>query len=203
MPTRQSPKTAVRVAIYSRVSTDTQDAENQSVQLREFAARQGWQLVAEYRDIESGAKADRPEFKRMLDDASRRKFDLLLFWALDRLSREGVLQTLTYLNRLENYGIGFRSYTEQFFDSCGPFKDAVISIMATLAKQERIKRSERTKAALARIKASGKRLGRPRVTLDLAKIAALREAGASYKAIARKLGIGVGTAYRAVSKVRP
>ncbi|MGH9716777.1 MAG: recombinase family protein [Candidatus Acidiferrales bacterium] len=193
----------MRVAIYSRVSTDTQDAENQSVQLREFAARQGWQLVAEYRDIESGAKADRPEFKRMLDDASRRKFDLLLFWALDRLSREGVLQTLTYLNRLENYGIGFRSYTEQFFDSCGPFKDAVISIMATLAKQERIKRSERTKAALARIKASGKRLGRPRVTLDLAKIAALREAGASYKAIARKLGIGVGTAYRAVSKVRP
>jgi len=78
-----------RVAIYARVSTDKQDTENQAVQLREFARRQGWQVVREYVDYESGAKADRAEFRQMFEDASRRKFDLLLFWALDRLSREG------------------------------------------------------------------------------------------------------------------
>lgn len=179
----------MKIAIYLRVSTDKQETENQAVQLREFAAKQGWHIVREYCDYESGAKADRPEFKKMFEDASRRKFDLLLFWSLDRLSREGVLQTLTYLNRLESYGIGFRSYTEQFFDSCGPFKDAVISIMATLAKQERVKRSERTRAGLARVKAAGKALGRPRLTIQPSEIVRLRNTGLSGRAIARQLGI--------------
>ena len=88
----------------------------------------------------------------------------MLFWALDRLSREGVLETLQHLNRLESYGVGFRSYTEPFFDSCGVFKDAVISILATLATQEQVKRSERTKAGLAVARA--KQLGRRRLTID-------------------------------------
>lgn len=186
----------MRIAIYLRVSTDKQETENQAVQLREFAAKQGWTISREYCDYESGAKADRTEFKQMFEDASRRKFDLVLFWAIDRLGREGVLQTLTYLNRLESYGIGFRSYTEQFFDSCGPFKDAVISIMATLAKQERVKRSERTRAGLARVKASGKALGRPRLTIQPSEIARLRNTGLSGRAIARQLGISEGTVRR-------
>ena len=151
-PILQHPRTA----LYLRVSTDKQETENQAIQLREFAARQGWQIVHEYCDYETGSKGDRAEFQRMFEDASRRKFDLLLFWALDRLSREGVLETLQHLNRLTSYGIAWRSYTEQFFDSCGPFRDAVIAIMATLAKQERIRRAERTKAGLARVRAAGK-----------------------------------------------
>src|SRR5271156_5769020 len=151
----------MNIAIYARVSTDKQDTENQLVQLREFAAMQGWKVTREYTDYESGSKSDRAQFQQMFADASRRKFDLVLFWALDRLSREGVLETLQHLNRLTSYGVGFRSFTEQFFDSCGIFKDAVIAIMATLAKQERVKRSERTKAGLARVKAAGKALGRP------------------------------------------
>ena len=150
-----------RVGIYLRVSTDKQETENQAIQLREFAAKQGWQIVREYTDYETGSKSDRTAFKQMFEDASRRKFDLLLFWALDRLSREGVLETLQHLNRLTSYGVAWRSFTEQFFDSCGPFRDAVIAIMATLAKQERVKRSERTKAGLARVRAAGKALGRP------------------------------------------
>jgi DNA invertase Pin-like site-specific DNA recombinase len=102
-----------------------------------------------------------------------------------------VLQTLQYLNRLVSYGVCYKSYTEQFFDSCGVFKDAVISILATLAKQERVKRSERTKAGLARVKATGKALGRP-ARLNgqhTAQIAALRAQGQSLRAIGRKLGI--------------
>src|SRR2546429_244115 len=107
----------MRVAIYARVSTDKQDNENQLLQLRDFAAQQGWQVVREYVDYETGSKSERAEFKRMFEDASRRRFDLLLFWALDRLSREGVLETLQHLNRLTSYGVGYRSFTEQYFDS--------------------------------------------------------------------------------------
>jgi predicted site-specific integrase-resolvase len=122
----------MRIAIYARVSTKDKgrDTGNQLVQLREFASKQGWLIVREFVDRETGSKSDRAQFQAMFEDASRRQFDLLLFWALDRLSREGVLETLQHLNRLTSYGVGFRSFTEQYFDSCGIFKDAVISILA-------------------------------------------------------------------------
>ena len=143
-------------ALYFRFSTDKQETENQARVLREFASKQDWRIVHEYCDYESGAKAERSALRQMFEDASRRKFDLLLFWSLDRLSREGVLPTLQHLNRLTGYGVAWRSFTEQFFDSCGPFREAVIAIMATLAKQERVKRSERTKAGLERVRAAGR-----------------------------------------------
>ena len=101
-----------------------------------------------------------------------------------------VYQTLQHLSRLEDYGVGFRSFTEPYFDSCGVFKDAVIAIMATLAKQERVKRSERTRAGLARVKASGKILGRPaRITTHKAEVIRLKASGQSARAIGRALGI--------------
>lgn len=189
----------MNVAIYCRVSTDKQETENQAAQLRQFAAKQGWNVVGEYCDYESGSKADRPEFQRMFVDASRRRFDLVLFWALDRLSREGVYQTLQHLNRLESYGVGFRSFTEPYFDSCGVFKDAVIAIMATLAKQERIKRAERTKAGLARVRAAGKRLGRPRIAVNVPEAQRLKATGMSGRAIASKLGVSEGSIRRALT----
>ena len=126
----------------------------------------------------------------MFNDASQRKFDLVLFWALDRLSREGAYQTLQHLNRLESYGVGFRRSRSHYFDSCGVFKDAVIAIMATFAKQERVKRSERTRAGLARVKASGKILGRPAsVAAHKAEMIRLKASGQSSRAIGRALGI--------------
>jgi DNA invertase Pin-like site-specific DNA recombinase len=156
----------MRVAIYARVSTGKQDTENQAAQLREFASGQGWDVVAEFTDVVSGMKDERqrPQFKRMFESASRREFDLVLFWALDRFSREGVLPTLHHLQRLDGYGVAWRSFTEQYLDSTGVFKDAVISIMATIARQENIRRSERIRAGLARTKAQGTKLGRPRVS---------------------------------------
>jgi DNA invertase Pin-like site-specific DNA recombinase len=187
----------MKIAIYTRVSTDKQETENQAIQLREFAAKQGWLIVREYCDYESGAKADRPEFKQLFADASRRRFDLVLFWALDRLSREGVYQTLQHLNRLESYGVGFRSFTEPYFDSCGVFKDAIIAIMATLAKQERVKRSERTRAGLARVRAAGRNLGRPRsIRATSDDVARLRAAGHSYRHVARELGVSLRSVQR-------
>lgn len=181
----------MKIALYLRVSTDKQETENQAVQLREFAAKQGWQTVREYCDYESGSKSDRAEFQRMFADASRRKFDLVLFWALDRLSREGVLKTLQYLQQLNSYGVGWRSFTQQYLDSTGMFRDAIIGILAALAQQERVQRAERTKAGLARVRAAGKRLGRP-VKLNgqhTAAIARLRSQGLSLRAVGRQLGI--------------
>src|SRR5229473_646425 len=172
--------TAIPVSQSTRESAPkTKEVENQLRQLREFAAAQGWTISREYIDHETGKTDDRAEFQAMFSDASQRKFDVLLFWALDRLSREGVLETLQHLNRLTSYGVGYRSFTEQYFDSCGIFKDAVIAIMATLAKQERVKRSERTKAGLERVRAAGKRLGRPTKLngQHTAQIAALRAQG--------------------------
>ena len=133
----------------------------------------------------------------MFADASKRKFDLVLFWALDRFFREGVLDTLQHFNRLESYGVSYKSYTEPFFDSCGVFKDAVVAIMATLAKQERVKRAERTRAGLAVARAKGKVLGRPvTVTTSRDEIVRLRAQGQSLRAIGRSLGISVRSVRR-------
>jgi DNA invertase Pin-like site-specific DNA recombinase len=118
-----------------------------------------------------------------------------LFWALDRLSREGVLETLQHLNRLTGYGVGYRSFTEQYFDSCGIFKDAVISIIATVAKQERVRLSERVKAGLDRTRARGTRLGRPPVSVSAAQVRELRAAGKSFQQISSELNISKSAAH--------
>src|ERR1039458_4392759 len=118
------------VALYCRVSTSKQTNENQLPELRAFAERQGWTVVKEYVDTITGSgKRKREAFDDMMDAASRHEFDLLLFWKLDRFSRAGVRQTLVYLTKLDGWNVGWRSFQEQWFDSCGPFKDAVISIM--------------------------------------------------------------------------
>lgn len=126
--------------IYSRVSTTKQETENQLAQLREFARVTDWQVEAEmdYVDQVTGTHSDRAQFKRMFEDASKRRFDVLLFWSLDRLSREGALETLQHLNRLTCYGVQWRSLTEQYLDSTGMFREAVISILAVVAKQEQV-----------------------------------------------------------------
>jgi DNA invertase Pin-like site-specific DNA recombinase len=189
-----------RVAIYSRVSTKDkgQDCENQLRQLRAFAETQGYTIVSEFVDYASGKTSEREAFAEMFAAASRRGFDVLLFWSLDRLSREGVLATLQHLQRLTGYGVGYRSYTEQFLDSCGPFKDAVISILATIGKQERIRLSERTVAGLERARALGRIGGRPKVVCDRHKVLALRDAGRSLGQIALDLRLSKTTVARII-----
>ena len=188
----------MKAAIYARVSTKDQDNQNQLLQLRQFAGSQDWEVTAEYCDEVSGSTSQRPQFVKMFEDASRHRFDVLLFWSLDRLSREGVLETLQHLNRLTGYGIGWRSYTEMYLDSTGIFRDAVIGILATVAKQERVRRSERTRAGLERARAKGVILGRKRVTVDSEVIQRLRSIGLSWNAIATKTGIKRSTCQRAL-----
>ena len=126
---------------------------------------------------------------------------MLLFWSLDRLSREGALETLQHLNRLTGYCVQWRSLTEQYLDSTGMFREAVISILAVVAKQERIRLSERTRAGLERARREGKSLGRPRVEVDPAVIREMRAGGLSWGAISRKTGVARATCQRALNLV--
>lgn len=189
----------LRAALYARVSTTDQGqtAETQLVPLRELAARQGWQVVAEFVDEASGARHDRPALKAMLAAAARREFDVLVFWSLDRLSRQGALPTLELLDQLSRCGVAWRSCTEPYLDSAGPFGEAIIALLASLARQERLRIQERVWAGLERVRREGKRLGRPRRVFDRLAVVELRRQGLSWREVARRLGISTGTARRA------
>lgn len=144
-------------ALYIRVSTTKQDAYNQEYELKAYCDKQGYAVFHTYMDIISGATTNRPEYDLMYQHAHRKLFDVVVFWDLSRFSRAGTLYTLQKLKELENLGIDWESYTEPYFKSAGQFKDIVISILATIAKLEREKISERTKAGLAHAKNVGKR----------------------------------------------
>jgi len=124
----------------------------------------------------------------MMLAASKREFDVLLFWKLDRLSREGVRRTLVHLTQLDGWGVRWRSFQEPFFDSCGVMRDVVISIMATLAEQERINISDRTKAGLQRARRAGQRLGRAPIQIDMKTFRRMRAKGHSLRDVAEALG---------------
>src|ERR1035438_6888778 len=195
-------KDAPSVALYARVSTRDkgQDVTNQLRQLREFCRKQEWKIVTEYTDRASGKHSDRERFQAMFAAASRREFDLVLFWSLDRFSREGTVETLQHLQRLTSYGVAWRSFTEQYLDSTGIFKDAVIGILAAVAKQGRVRLSERVHAGLERAKAQGRVGGRPRIRRDRDRdakiIRQMRAEGDSYGEIADALGRSKADVYR-------
>jgi len=194
----------MKVALYARVSTKDkgQDTENQLSQLRAYAAKMDYNIFAEYEDSISGSgKLIRPMFDLMFENARKRKFDLLLFWSLDRLSREGVLETLNYLKKLNDYKVDWKSYTEQYLDSTGIFKEAIISIIATIAKQERIRLSERVKAGLEIARGKGKEIGRPKVIFRRDRALELRQAGQSIRSIGRLLGVSATVVARELGSV--
>ena len=194
----------MRIALYARVSTKDkgQDYENQLRELREFVARKasdGWVLAQEYVDRASGKTADRAAFQRLFEDASRRQCDLVLFWSLDRFSREGVLETLQHLQRLSSHGVEWFSYREEYLRSIGVFKEAVIAIFACIAKQERVRLSERVQAGLSRARAQGKVLGRPRPAVRSERVLQLRKRGLSMREIAAETGVSAMTIQRLIS----
>jgi DNA invertase Pin-like site-specific DNA recombinase len=192
-----------RTAIYARVSTsDRQETLNQLRELRELCARDSQlELVGEYTDQESGRSGQRDAFRRLFADAHQRRFDLVLFWSLDRFSREGALATLNYLQQLESYGVGFRSFTERYLDSTGVFKEAIIAILATLAKQESMRLSERVKAGMARARAEGKHVGRAALDPVLReRIQKLAAADTPKAAIARTLRIDRATVQKYLNR---
>ena len=182
----------MRCIIYARVSTEDQTVENQLRELKEYASRQQWQVINELTDTASGGKSveERSGLKEVFNLARKKKYDVLLFWSLDRFSREGSRKTLEYLTRLDDYGVKWHSYTEEYISSLGIFADAIISLMACLAKQERLRISERTKAGMARAAAAGKNIGRPKTALEIIERAKqLREKGLSFAAIGKEMNL--------------
>lgn len=182
---------AKRVAIYARVSTRKQDTENQVPVLREFAKQQGWDVVEEFVDVISGSgKKTRPEFEKMMLAASQKQFDVVLFWALDRFSREGIVKTISYLEQFQQWNVGWRSYMQPFLDTGNEMVNGIVlSVLAAVAKQERITISERTLAGLRRARKEGKVLGRPTADIDMAKVQNRRLQGESLRSIAADMGV--------------
>jgi len=196
----------MRVAYYLRVSTESQELDNQRTEILPFIDRRGWKLVHTFEDVMSGRKSekDRPGFAAMLKAAHQRKFDIVVFWALDRLTREGTRATLNYLQRLESKGVDYVSYQEQWLDSTGPFKDVMISMFATLAKQERARISERTIAGLKVARAKGRVLGRPALPEETVQKVLLlnRHAGIGARKIAERTGFPLGTVNAILTRSR-
>jgi DNA invertase Pin-like site-specific DNA recombinase len=186
----------MKIAIYARVSKDSSDNTNQLLILRDFCQKMNYEIYNEYVDIVSGGSSIRPEFDHMMQDASKHKFSMLLFYALDRLTREGTRRTIHYLQMLDDYNVTYKSYTEQYIDSSGIFKDVIIALLSTLAKQERIRISERVKAGLEKSRQQGRIGGRP--AMDSAKIEKIRKmkiAGMSIISISKELRISRGSIY--------
>jgi DNA invertase Pin-like site-specific DNA recombinase len=190
----------MRVAIYARVSTDDkgQDPENQLRELRAWCANSGHTITREYVERESGRKGaeKRKQFAALFDDAAKKKFDFALFWALDRFSREGMAQTIVHLQRLTSYGITFHSYTEPHLATDNELvRNILLALLSSLAKVEAQKIGERTKAGMARAKAKGVKIGRPRLGVELRQKIAQRTAkGETPYSIAKALGIDRHTA---------
>jgi DNA invertase Pin-like site-specific DNA recombinase len=187
------------VAIYARVSTDDkgQDPENQLRQLRAWCARMGYPIVREYVEHENGGKGVeyRKQLAAMFTGAARREFDLLLVWSLDRFSREGMAATVGHLQRLASHGVAFRSFTEEHLSTENELvRNILLATLSSLAKLEREKISQRTRAGLERARAKGKVLGRPKFSNgDREKLIAALKSGDSWHAVSKATRIPYST----------
>lgn len=151
----------MKIAVYCRVSKSeegAQNPDNQLIPLRKMAESLNFQIVNEYIDRVSGATSERPQFQQMLEDAYSHKFDMILIWSLDRFSREGILQTLDYIKRLNQNHVSLKSLQESWLDTRDEsLGSLLIAIFSWVAEQERKRISDRTKAGLKGKKNVGKR----------------------------------------------
>jgi DNA invertase Pin-like site-specific DNA recombinase len=190
MRTDSSLSRSVRVALYARVSTldKGQDPQMQLRELREYALRRGWNVAGEYCDTGiSGAKESRPELNRLMADAKQLKFDLIAVWKLDRFGRSLKHLVMT-LADLEALGITFVSLRDGF-DLSTPSGRLMFRIIGAMGEFERNLIRERVRAGMAHARTKGRRLGRARLYVDMAAVAARRASGESLRAIANDLGV--------------
>jgi DNA invertase Pin-like site-specific DNA recombinase len=202
----------LRAAIYTRVSTADQNAELQLRELEGYASRQGWEITDTYQDIISGAKASRPGLNRLMADAAARKFEILLVWKLDRFGRS-LVDCLNNIQELERCRVRFIAVTQNLdTDQQNPASRFLLHVLGAAAEFERSLIRERTLAGQQRYRhdyaagkvgktvysRSGKNLPphRPRKIFNRDSVATLRAQGLSIRAIAERLGVGVGTVAR-------
>src|SRR6201997_65266 len=191
---------SMRVAIYARVSTTNgQSPEMQLSDLREYASRRGWETFAEYVDNGvSGAKESRPELNRLMADAHRRHFDIVLCWKIDRFGRS-LKHFVNALADLDSYGIVFVSLRDNL-DLSTPSGRLMFQIIGAMSEFERSLIQERVRAGLRNAKLKGKILGRPPMTLDRERIARLRASGASIREISAQLEVSTATVHKVLQQ---
>src|SRR6202140_4156047 len=188
-----------RMAIYARVSTTNhgQDVTLQTRELQQFAVARGWHTVDAYVDSGvSGAKDSRPELNRLMADAHKRRFDIVIVWRFDRFDRS-VSHLLRALETFNALGIAFVSLSEQM-DTTTPTGKMIFTVLGAVAELERSLIVERVRAGLRNARAKGKTLGRPRKIVDATKKEALRAKGRSWRDVAGKVGTNTASARRAV-----
>jgi DNA invertase Pin-like site-specific DNA recombinase len=188
-----------RAALYARISTHEgkQFTENQLAEMRQYCKLHNLEVVKVYLDEFTGTSGDRAGLKALLNDAYRHRFDVVLVWALDRFTAEGVFQAFGYIERLKSSKVEFISVTEPLFGTAGPFGELFLALSAWMAKQERVRLRERIRAGLSRAREKGTRLGRPvAVLVDARKITSLRKEGKTGREVAETLGCSKATMYR-------
>jgi len=196
-----------RAAVYLRVSTDEgeQTEENQRREVRRFVEEEGYGLAGEYVDHESGRKGrkEREAFSRMFEAAEDREFDVLVFWSLDRFSREGIRKTISYLHQLDALGVSFRSYTEPYLNTDHELvSNILLSVLSYFAEYEAKKISRRTKAGIERARGEGKQIGRPsKFGKYRDEIEKMIEEGCSKSEMSRRTGLAWGTVSKYVEQV--
>ena len=193
-----SVPTKVHVAIYARVSTlnGGQDPTLQTRELEEYCQRRGWHVFDCYVDNGvSGKKDSRPQLNRMMQDAHERRFDVVVVWRFDRFARS-VSHLLRALETFNSLGVQFVSLSEQV-DTSTPTGKMIFTVLGAVAELERNLIVERVRAGLRHARAKGKRLGRPKKSVDTAQIRSLRSSGASWRTISRQMGVSVGTVFAA------
>ncbi len=177
-----------RVALYARVSTTDQSTDSQLLDLRRYVRERGWDIFREYVDEGiSGTKDSRPALNELMNGAKKRRFDVVLVWRFDRFARS-TKHLILALEEFKNLGIDFVSYQENI-DTSSPLGSAIFTIISAVAQLERDIIAERVKAGLRRAKENGKKLGRPRASVDVEKIHSLRSKGLSLRAIAKETGV--------------
>lgn len=192
-----------RVALYARVSTldKGQDPETQLYALREYAERRGFRLVGEYVDHASGGRDDCPQYRALFTAARKRQLDVVLVWRYDRFARS-TQALVNALKEFQHLGVDFISYQENI-DTTTPQGELIFTVMASLAQFESALISERVKAGMARAKAQGKRIARQPIPVGVQRrIAQLHASRTSINQISQRLGIGYGTAWNYVQRLK-
>jgi DNA invertase Pin-like site-specific DNA recombinase len=191
-----------KVAVYLRVSTATQTVENQRLELEAYCQRMGWVVTQTYEDSGiSGTKYDRPALQKMLKDAAKGKFDVLMVWKIDRLARS-TSDLLSILQQLKALGVDFIS-TTQSIDTTSSMGKMVLTFLGAIAEFERDTIVERVKCGIQRAKSEGVQLGRPRVGFDVNRVLAMKSEGYSWKQISKELKVSSATIRRMATPLLP
>ncbi len=194
-------KTEKRVGIYARCSTSDQSTDMQLNDLEQYSKERGFKIYRIYKDNGiSGTQESRPSLNELMNDARKKRFNIVLCWRFDRFARSSK-HLITALHEFKNLGIDFVSYQENI-DTSSPLGEAIFTIISAMSKLERDVIAERVKGGLRKAKANGKRLGRPKSAVDTDKIVEYRKQKKSIRQIARELNLTNNLVFRTLQKTQ-